>query len=264
MLLKPWDEREKSQMELLHAVQAKLNEIPGVQIFAFNLPSLPGTGEGLPFQFVLNTANDYESLLQVAQRVKQRASESGKFAFLDLDLAFDKPELVVDIDREKAAQMGVSMQDLGVALASLLGEGEINRFTIDGRSYKVIAQVERPYRDNPGWLGSYYVKSRNGQLVALSTLIETHERARPRQLNQFQQLNSAIISGFTSSAWARPSRRFSRSPARRPRAASPSTTPALPGNTCRKAAHCWSPSDWPWRSSSWSSPHSSKASAIRW
>ncbi|MGY6381742.1 hypothetical protein ACXITB_19820, partial [Proteus mirabilis] len=62
MLLKPWDEREKSQMELLHAVQAKLNEIPGVQIFAFNLPSLPGTGEGLPFQFVLNTANDYESL----------------------------------------------------------------------------------------------------------------------------------------------------------------------------------------------------------
>ncbi|MEM8160709.1 efflux RND transporter permease subunit, partial [Morganella morganii] len=67
---------------------------------------------------------------------------------------------------------------------------------IDGRSYKVIAQVERPYRDNPGWLGSYYVKSRNGQLVALSTLIETHERARPRQLNQFQQLNSAIISGF--------------------------------------------------------------------
>ena len=129
---------------------------------------------------MLNTANDYESLLQVAQRVKQRASESGKFAFLDLDLAFDKPELVVDIDREKAAQMGVSMQDLGVALASLLGEGEINRFTIDGRSYKVIAQVERPYRDNPGWLGSYYVKSRNGQLVALSTLIETHERARPR------------------------------------------------------------------------------------
>lgn len=83
-----------------------------------------------------------------------------------------------------------------MALASLLGEGEINRFTIDGRSYKVIAQVERPYRDNPGWLGSYYVKSRNGQLVALSTLIETHERARPRQLNQFQQLNSAIISGF--------------------------------------------------------------------
>ncbi|MFZ5958027.1 multidrug efflux RND transporter permease subunit [Pseudomonas knackmussii] len=195
MLLKPWDERKRSQMELLRAVQAELDKIPGIQIFGFNLPSLPGTGEGLPFQFVINTANDYESLLQVAERVKKRAEESGKFAFLDLDLAFDKPELVVDIDREKAAQMGVSMQDLGVTLASLLGEGEINRFTIDGRSYKVIAQVERRFRDNPDWLGSYYVKNGQGDLLPLSTLVTLHERARPRQLNQFQQLNSAIISG---------------------------------------------------------------------
>ncbi|WP_324711323.1 multidrug efflux RND transporter permease subunit [Pseudomonas citronellolis] len=195
MLLKPWDERERSQMELLHAVQAELDKIPGLQIFGFNLPSLPGTGEGLPFQFVINTASDYESLLQVAERVKKRAEESGKFAFLDLDLAFDKPELVVDIDRAKAAQMGVSMQDLGITLASLLGEGEINRFTIDGRSYKVIAQVERRFRENPEWLGSYYVKNGRGELLPLSTVVTLHERARPRQLNQFQQLNSAIISG---------------------------------------------------------------------
>ena len=195
MLLKPWDERERSQMELLHAVQAELDKIPGLQIFGFNLPSLPGTGEGLPFQFVINTASDYESLLQVAERVKKRAEESGKFAFLDLDLAFDKPELVVDIDRAKAAQMGVSMQDLGITLASLLGEGEINRFTIDGRSYKVIAQVERRFRENPEWLGSYYVKNGRGELLPLSTVVTLHERARPRQLNQFQQLNSAIVSG---------------------------------------------------------------------
>ncbi|MNO57347.1 Efflux pump membrane transporter BepE [compost metagenome] len=196
MLLKPWDERERTQMELLFAVQAELDKIPGLQVFGFNLPSLPGTGEGLPFQFVINTANDYQSLLQVAERVKKRAEESGKFAFMDMDLAFDKPELVVDIDRAKAAQMGVSMQDLGIALASLLGEGEINRFTIDGRSYKVIAQVERQFRDNPGWLANYYVKSESGQLISLSTLVKVHERARPRQLNQFQQLNAVIISGM--------------------------------------------------------------------
>ena len=194
-LLKPWGERERSQMELLPAVQQRLNDIPGLQIFGFNLPSLPGTGEGLPFQFVINTPNDYESLLQVADRVKQRAMESGKFAFLNVDLAFDKPEIVVDIDREKAAQMGVSMQDLGGTLAILLGEGEINRFTIDGRSYKVIAQVERPYRDNPGWLSNYYVKSESGQMVPLSTLISVSDRARPTKLKQFQQLNSAIIEG---------------------------------------------------------------------
>lgn len=195
-LLKPWDERSRTQMELLPEVQARLADISGLQIFGFNLPSLPGTGEGLPFQFVVNTANDYASLLQVVERIKSRANDSGKFAFLDIDLAFDKPEVVVDIDRAKAAQMGVSMQDLGGTLATLLGEQEINRFTIEGRSYKVIAQVERPYRDNPGWLNNYYVKNSDGQLLALSTLIKVSDRARPRQLNQFQQLNSAIIQGF--------------------------------------------------------------------
>jgi multidrug efflux pump len=194
-LLKPWNERSRSQMEILPEVQAKLASISGLQVFGFNLPSLPGTGEGLPFQFVVNTANDYELLLQVVDRVKKRAMESGKFAFVDVDLAFDKPEVVVDIDRAKAAQMGVSMQDLGGTLATLLGEAEINRFTVDGRSYKVIAQVERPFRDNPDWLNNYYVKNTQGELLALSTLITVSDRARPRQLNQFQQLNSAILSG---------------------------------------------------------------------
>ena len=195
-LLKPWDERSRTQMELLPQVQAKLEGITGLQIFGFNLPSLPGTGEGLPFQFVINTPNDYTALLEVVDRIKKRATESGKFAFLDVDLAFDKPEVVVDIDRAKAAQMGVSMQDLGGSLATLLGEAEINRFTIDGRSYKVIAQVERAYRDNPQWLSNYYVKNTDGKMLPLSTLITVSDRARPRQLNQFQQLNSAIISGF--------------------------------------------------------------------
>ncbi len=194
-LLQPWGERERTQMELLPIVQERLNDIPGLQIFGFNLPALPGTGEGLPFQFVVNTPNDYESLLQVAERIKARAMESGKFAFLNVDLAFDKPEVVVDIDRAKAAQMGVSMQDLGATLAILLGEGEVNRFTIDGRSYKVIAQVERPYRDNPGWLSNYHVKSESGQMVPLGTLIKVSDRARPTKLKQFQQLNSAIVEG---------------------------------------------------------------------
>jgi len=196
LLLKPWDERDRSQMEILPQVQQRLDAIPGLQVFAFNLPSLPGTGEGLPFQFVINTASDYETLLQVTERIRQRAEASGKFAFLDVDLAFDKPEIVVDIDRQKAAQMGVSMEDLGITLSSLLGEGEINRFTIEGRSYKVIAQVERAYRDNPGWLSNYYVRSGRGEMLPLSTLISVHDRARPTQLTQFQQLNAATIQGF--------------------------------------------------------------------
>lgn len=195
-LMTPWDERDRTQMEVLPEVQAQIDKIPGLQVFGFNLPSLPGTGEGLPFQFVINTASDYESLLQVTERIKEKAQASGKFAFLDVDLAFDKPEIVVDIDREKAAQMGVTMEDLGVTLATLLGESEINRFTIEGRSYKVIAQVEQAYRDNPGWLRNYYVKNDQGEMVPLSTLITVRDRARPTQLSQFQQLNAATIQGF--------------------------------------------------------------------
>ena len=195
-LLKPWNERDRTQMEILPEVQAKLESVPGLQIFGFNLPSLPGTGEGLPFAFVINSPKDYATLLEVADRVKKRALESGKFAFMDIDLAFDKPEVVVDIDRAKAAQMGVSMEDLGGTLATLLGESEINRFTLEGRSYKVIAQVERPFRDNPDWLNNYYVKNAKGESLPLSTLIKVSDRARPRQLNQFQQLNAVTISGF--------------------------------------------------------------------
>lgn len=174
-----------------------MDRIPGLQVFAFNLPSLPGGGEGLPFGFVLSSQQDYESMMSVAERIKQRAIDSGKFAYVDIDLAFDRPEVVIDIDRTKAAQMGVSMEELSLTLATLLAETEINRFSIDGHLYKVIAQVERTYRDNPQWLSHYAVKNADGQLLPLSTLIKvSSQQVRPRQLNQFQQLNSVIVSGF--------------------------------------------------------------------
>ena len=194
--LKSWEERDRSQMEVLPELQAKLNEIPGIKTFAINRPSLPGGGSGLPFQFVINAPASYEVLLDVAQRVKAQIVASNKFAFVDVDLDFNKPELVVDIDREKAAQMGVSMQDIGQTLQTLLGESEINRFTIEGRSYKVIAQADAQFRDSPNWLGNFSVRNSEGKMVSLATLITVSERAQPAQLNQFQQLNSVIVKGF--------------------------------------------------------------------
>ncbi|WP_411391865.1 multidrug efflux RND transporter permease subunit [Pseudomonas sp. MPB23] len=196
-LLKPWEERDRTQMQVLAPLRKKLESIPGLQVFAFNLPSLPGTGEGLPFGFVINSQQDHQAMMTVAERIKQRVIDSGKFAYVDIDLAFDRPEVVIDIDRSKAAQMGVSMEDLGQTLATLLAETEINRFSIDGHLYKVIAQVERIYRDNPDWLNHYSVKNAKGQLLPLSTLIKvSSQQVRPRQLNQFQQLNAVTVSGF--------------------------------------------------------------------
>ena len=194
--LSEWSERERSQMDVLPELQAKMNEIPGIKAFAFNRPSLPGAGSGLPFQFIINAPASYETLLDVAERVKAKVAASNKFAFVDIDLDFDKPELVIDIDREKAAQMGVSMQDIGQLLATLLGESEINRFTLDGRSYKVIAQADPQFRDSPDWINNYSVRNAEGQMVSLATLVKISERARPGQLNQFQQLNSVTIKGF--------------------------------------------------------------------
>lgn len=194
-ILKPWNQRERSQQELQPVVQQMLNEVAGLRIFAVSVPSLPGASEGLPLQFIISSPGDYETLLQVTERVAARARESGKFPLLNVDLAFDKPELAVEISREKAAQMNVSMEDIGLTLASLLGEGEINRFTIEGRSYKVIAQVEREYRDNAAWLEQYHVRNRDGDMIPLGSLISTSEQTRPRQLNQFQQLNAARIQG---------------------------------------------------------------------
>ena len=194
--LLPWNERERSQMEVLPELQAKLNEIPGIKVFAFNRPALPGGGSGLPFQFVITAPASYETLLEVAERIKTRVAATNKFAFVDTDLDFNKPELVIDIDREKAAQMGVSMQDIGQLLATLLGESEINRFTIEGRSYKVIAQSDPSFRDSPNWINNFSVRNSQGQMVSLATLVTISERARPAQLSQFQQLNSVTLKGF--------------------------------------------------------------------
>ncbi|WP_027709306.1 MexW/MexI family multidrug efflux RND transporter permease subunit [Zooshikella ganghwensis] len=196
MILKPWDERERSQLEIQPQLQQKLNDIAGLQIFSFNMPPLPGSGDGLPVQFIVNTTADYRTLHQVTERVLAEARKSGKFMMITSDLKFDKPEWQVWIDRDKAARLGISMAAIGNALATMLGEGRVNRFTLDGRSYKVIPQAEALSRIDPSWLKRYYVRNQQNDLVPLSTVISTKKISKPNQLKQFQQLNAATIQGI--------------------------------------------------------------------
>ncbi|MGI0117789.1 MexW/MexI family multidrug efflux RND transporter permease subunit [Zooshikella sp. RANM57] len=196
MILKPWDERERSQLEIQPQLQQKLNGIAGLEIFSFNMPPLPGSGEGLPVQFIVNTTADYRTLHQVTERVLAEARKSGKFMMITSDLKFDKPELQVWIDRDKAARLGVSMEAIGNALATMLGEGRVNRFTLDGRSYKVIPQADALSRIDPSWLKRYYVRNQQNDLIPLSTVIKTKKISKPNQLKQFQQLNAATIQGI--------------------------------------------------------------------
>jgi multidrug efflux pump len=194
MVLKPWNERARSQMQLLPIVQGKLNGISGLQIAAFPRPPLPGAGHGLPVQFVVGTTESELALDKASQALLHAARTSGRFAFVNTDLKYDLPQVRIVIDRAKAAQMGLDMQQVGSDLASMLGGNYVNYFSIAGRSYRVIPQVQRVARLNPDQLDSYYVRASDGQMIPLSTIVSLQRQVVPEQLKRFQQLNSATIS----------------------------------------------------------------------
>lgn len=194
--LTPWDERDRTAMEIRPILQNMVDKIPGIDVFIFSRESLPGAGGGPPVKFVIKTTNDYPSLAQLADQLAQEARNSGLFMFIDSDLKFTKPELRVSIDRDKAAQMGISMEAIGSALSTLLGEGWLNRFSVQGRSYKVIPQALDNARLDPSWLNRYYVRSGSGKQVTLDSVISMETVAQPVGLNQFQQLNSATLEGM--------------------------------------------------------------------
>ncbi|HDL20279.1 MAG TPA: multidrug efflux protein, partial [Nitrospirae bacterium] len=194
MVLKPWDERKKTASDLQPVLQRELNRIAGVRVVAFQPPPLPGS-RGLPIQFVIQTTDPFERLHQVATKFLQDAQKSGMFMFLDSDLKYDLPQSRVVIDRELTAQLGLSMRDVGGALSSMLGGGYVNYFSLEGRSYKVIPQVQQRYRLNTDQLKNYYIRTTSGTAVPLSTVVHIETTTIPESLNHFQQQNAATISG---------------------------------------------------------------------
>jgi len=194
MVFTPWDERVRTTNQLQPVLQQQLNQIAGVRVVAFQLPPLPGS-QGLPVQFVINTTDSFSRLNEVATQFLQQALASRLFIFLDTDLRIDNPLSVVEIDRNKAAQLGLRMSDVGGVLASMLGGGYVNYFSLDQRSYKVIPQVQQRYRLNTEQLLDYHVASVNGLPIPLSTIARIASKTVPESLNHFQQQNSATIQG---------------------------------------------------------------------
>ncbi len=194
MVLHPWDERKRTSNDLQPLMQNDLNNVAGVRAAAFQPPPLPGA-RGLPVQFVISTTQPFERLNEVAQDFMAEAQKSGMFIYLDNDLKIDRPQATVEIDRNKTAQMGLTMNDVGSALSSMLGGGYVNYFSLSGRSYKVIPQVEQRFRLNARQLDNYYIRTAAGEPVALSTLADIKTQTVPQALNHFQQLNAATISG---------------------------------------------------------------------
>ena len=146
--------------------------------------------------FVIASTADYASLDAVSDQVLQKARASGLFAFVTKSLRYSRPEVRVKIDRDLAARLGITMQDIGDTLQVMLGEAEANRFSLEGRSYKVIPQADRGFRLTKEWLERYYLRTESGSLVPLSTVIELDQRVEPNSLTQYQQLNSVTVQGF--------------------------------------------------------------------
>ncbi len=195
LLFKRWDQRTRNQKQILGELQPKLATVPGAQVIAFSPPPLPGSTGGPPLQFVVRTTGDYRQLADIVAELKKEADASGLFIFTDTDLKFDTPQLEFKINAAKANRLGVNMQDVGASLATLLGGNYVNRFNLYGRSYEVIPQVPREFRDTPDWLLRYQVRSVNGELVPLSSFASITQSVQPNALTSFQQLSSATLSG---------------------------------------------------------------------
>lgn len=192
-ILKDWSERKRSATEIQAHIQGVGVTIDGVTVTAVQPPALPGSSGGLPVQMVLRSSDDFSSLYETAEKLKQAAYASDLFLYVQNNLAFDSTQAQITIDSAKASEMGVTMQTIADTLAVLVGENYVNRFNFHDRSYDVIAQVSSSERMTPDDLGRYYVKSSSGTLVSLSTMTRVEMRPQANQLTQFGQMNSATL-----------------------------------------------------------------------
>lgn len=196
MGLKPWDERKKTSNDLQPLLQNELNKIAGANIAVFQLPPLPGA-RGVPIQFVIKSTDSFSTMNEVSEQLKAKALESGMFIYLDTDLKIDKAQTSIILDRDKAAQLGLTMQDVSDNLGSALSEGYINYFNFAGRSYQVIPQMNREDRQNASQILNYYVRNKAGNVLPLSTFAHLKTVIVPESINHFQQVNSATISAVS-------------------------------------------------------------------
>ena len=195
MVTKPWDKRKRNVFQIMPEVQQKLQQIPGVQIFPVTPPALPGGGQ-FPVEFILASTAETSEILEFAKTLQMKAAASGMFAFPPMiDVKIDQPQTEFVIDRDKVADLGLNLSQVGGDLGAMVGGNFVNRFDIAGRSYKVIPQIQRIGRLNPEQLKDIYVTGQGGKLIPLSTVATLKETVVPRSLNRFQQLNAVKLSG---------------------------------------------------------------------
>ena len=193
--LASWEERERKTQQITAAMGPKMMAaLPGVNAFPVNPNSL-GQGFRTPqVQYVVQ-GNSYQELDVAVEKLLAKARASGSIVNADSDLKLNKPQLSVDIDREKAAALGIDVEVIGRTLETLLGGRQVTRFKREGKQYDVMVQLEAKDRNTPADLTSIYVRARDGSLVQLANLVKVRETVAAKELNHFNRARAAIITG---------------------------------------------------------------------
>ena len=189
VMLKPWGERD-SIPQIVGRLTEKVTKVTGVRTSVFPPPPLPAPGRGYPVEFILKSTLPSQQMAELGETIIKRALDTGKFIFIVPEIRINLPQAFIEIDRDKAAQLGIDMAQIGTDLSAALAGGEVNKFSFQSRSYKVIQQVTRDQRLNPSDLEGYYTRARDGTLVPISTLVKISEQTMPRSRIHAQQLNA--------------------------------------------------------------------------
>jgi multidrug efflux pump len=194
-VFEPWKDRERTAFELHREIQERVSAIPGIRTFPILPPALPGGGQ-FPVELVIASTAESAEILEFAKQLQEKATDSGMFAFPPLiDVKVDQPSSEITLDRQKVAELGLDLQTVGQDLGSAVGGDYVNRFSIGGRSYKVIPQLLRSERLTPEQLKDVHVTGPDGRLISLASIAGIRDTVTPRSLNRFQQLNAVKISG---------------------------------------------------------------------
>jgi len=193
LVLKPWSLRARTVDVIIKDLLPKMWQIPGALVFPINPSMLPGTSGLMPIELAIQTTGNYQELNKVMQQLLAAARANPGLTNIDTDLKLDQTQINVNINRNKAGDMGIAISEIGNAVNIALGEPTINRFSIAGRSYDVIPQLLAEYRKQPDTLGSIYLHTRSGELVSLSNLVTMQEVLQPQSIPHFQQLRSATL-----------------------------------------------------------------------
>ena len=191
--LKDWSERDVKQQEVTQKLLPRLRKVAGVSAFAVNPASLGVRGFGKPFQFVIQSTTSYEELNTITNALVDKLKDNPGLQDLDTDLRLNKPEVRVDIDRDRVADLGLDISVIGRTLETLLGGRNVTTFQIGSEQYNVKVSLPPEDRASPDTLSRIFVRSKSGEMVQLSNVVKTRESVAPKELNRFNQLRAITI-----------------------------------------------------------------------